>query len=386
VRSEFDSARRTIGKRGSNAFSNLVEVWKILSLCLFVPLFAIACREQSALSAPESFAHVRVPVHLILPEQRAYTGAYMDFGQSEDDVTVEKITAFEKAVGKRQAIIASSSFWGEQTFPSHNLELTTRQNAIPLVYWSPWDKPYAEARGPDRFSLDAIVSGRWDAYIDSWAAKAKTFGHPIFVAWGLEMNGTWFPWSGYFYGGGKQLSQGTYAGPDLFKKAYRHVVDRVRANGAQNIIWVFHIQDYSYPSDEWNQPEEYYPGDDYVDWLAMSAFGKQFRRDKWVSASDVMRWAYEDLCLISPKKPIMFAEWGVGEYPDSGDKAQWIREAFQLMKTRFPRLKAAVFWSERWENDDGTYSDLRVTSSPEALQAYRKGVADPFWLDHPIYR
>jgi hypothetical protein len=56
------------------------------------------------------------------------------------------------------------------------------------------------------------------------------------------------------------------------------------------------------------------------------------------------------------------------------------------MKTRFPRLKAAVFWSERWENDDGTYSNLRVTSSPQALEAYRRGVADPFWLDRPIYR
>ena len=25
------------------------------------------------------------------------------------------------------------------------------------------------------------------------------------------------------------------------------------------------------------QLHEYYPGDDYVDWLAMSAYGKQFR-------------------------------------------------------------------------------------------------------------
>ena len=56
------------------------------------------------------------------------------------------------------------------------------------------------------------------------------------------------------------------------------------------------------------------------------------------------------------------------------------------MKTRFARLKAAVFWSERWENDDGTYSNLRVTSSPQALEAYRRGVADSFWLDRPTYR
>ena len=62
-----------------------------------------------------------------------------------------------QAVGKHQAIVASSSYWGKQTFPLHNLEIITRHNAIPLIYWSAWNKPYVEERRPDRFSLDAIV-------------------------------------------------------------------------------------------------------------------------------------------------------------------------------------------------------------------------------------
>jgi len=82
----------------------------------------------------------------------------------------------------------------------------------------------------------------------------------------------------------------------------------------------------------------------------------------------------------------MLAEWGIGEFPESGNKASWISEAFQTMKTRFPRLKAAVYWNERWQNDDGTYSNLRVTSSETALEAYRKGVGDSFWVDRPTYR
>ena len=84
------------------------------------------------------------------------------------------------------------------------------------------------------------------------------------------MNGTWFPWSGYFYGCGKELGDNLFEGPGLFKKAYRHVVDRVRAAGA--------------------------------------------------------------------------------------------------------------------DNNDGTYSNLRVTSSETALEAYRKGVGDSFWVDRPTYR
>ena len=35
------------------------------------------------------------------------------------------------------------------------------------------------------------------------------------------------------------------------------------------------------------------------------------------------------------------------------------------MRTRFPRLKAAVFSSERWENDDGAYSNLESLLHPK---------------------
>ena len=38
-----------------------------------------------------------------------------DFGDVEDDVTLEMIEDFEEMVGKHQAVIASSSYWGEQT-------------------------------------------------------------------------------------------------------------------------------------------------------------------------------------------------------------------------------------------------------------------------------
>jgi hypothetical protein len=59
--------------------------------------------------------------------------------------------------------------------------------------------------------------------------------------------------------------------------------------------------------------------------------------------------------------------------------------SFPLTRTHFSRLKAPVFWSERWENEDDSYSDLRVTSSRSAFKAYRTSVADPVWADHPIH-
>jgi len=349
-------------------------------LFLISTLALAACREESTIPPPPP----PDPTQIVVPDQGAYTGAYIDFGEAEDSVTLEQIEEFEKNVGKHQAIVASSSYWGEQTFPQRNLQIITSYHAIPLIYWSPWDKPYEQDHPPDRFSLDSIVAGKWDAYIDQWADGAKAFGRPFFVAWGLEMNGTWFPWSAWYYGE-KDTEAGHKVGAALYQAAYRHVVDRVRARGAKNISWVFQVNNQSVPKAPWNTMRDYYPGDDYVDWLALSAYGMQFPHSDWITPRSAFQDAYAELCSLHPSKPIMMAEWGIGEFPDDGHKATWITEAFDLME-RMPRLKAAVFWNERWENNDGSYSNLRATSSIDTLAAYRQGVSNPHWLAEPQLR
>jgi len=324
---------------------------------------------------------------VLVPQQGAYTGAYIDFGDTEDDVSLDAIENFEELVGKHQAIIASSSYWGEKSFPEENINIIWRHGSIPLVYWSPWDKPYDEDSGPDVFSLTNILAGKCDAYIDMWAEGAHKFGHPMFVSFCNEMNGTWFPWSGCFYGGKTPVSADApkkSLGPETFKKAYRYVVDRVRARGASNIIWVFHVMNYSYPQDVWNLAAQYYPGSDYVDWLGLSVYGQQDSDDPWVDFPPLIDWPYEEMRRLDPGKPIMLAEWGIGEFPKFGSKSKFIKDAFNLIKTKYPLVKAAVFWHERWLNEDDSYSNLHVNSSPESLDAYRNGVADPYWIGTPI--
>ena len=90
--------------------------------------------------------------------------------------------------------------------------------------------------------MQHIVAGDCDAYIDKWAAAAREFGRPLLVSFACEPNSDWFPWSGHDNGG----EHG--GGPELYKRAYRHAVDRVRAEGATNIAWVFHANSSSHPS------------------------------------------------------------------------------------------------------------------------------------------
>ncbi len=368
--------------------------WSGFAALAAVAMLVAGCGHRPAPDNTRQAPPKKVPT-LAVPDHGAYTGAYMDFGDQEDAVTLEGIEDFEELVGKHQAIVAFSSFWGEQRFPAEAMNIIRQHGSIPLVFWSPWDWPYREENmdihEPDKFNLESILTGRWDDYIDRWADGAKAQGTPMFVSLCNEMNGNWFPWSGFFYGAGQPIA-GTnpvrYVGPEYFKRAYRYIVDRVRARGAANILWVLHLNNFPTPYGSWNTMAQYYPGSDYVDWMGLSVYGKLEAddEDEWHLFDGLIDGPYAELCQLDATKPIMVTEWGVGEFPAQGSKAAWIASAFDHLSTRFPRLRAAVYWHERWQNANTMfYSNLRVNSSPAALEAYRKGVAAPFWLSEPIY-
>ena len=97
-----------------------VRMKSALHIFLVLLLLALpSCDRAPQAHAPtpaEIEAHAQHSL-LAVPEHGIYTGAFTDFGDNEDEVTLEKIEAFETLIGKHQAIIASSSYWGEQTFP-----------------------------------------------------------------------------------------------------------------------------------------------------------------------------------------------------------------------------------------------------------------------------
>ncbi len=359
---------------------------------------ALAALLLSGCPAQKLPPRVEMPraTQLAIPPKGAYCGAYIDFGEREDEITLEAIESFERMVGKQQAIVASSSYWGEQSFPTENVKLVARHGGVPLIFWSPWDRPYEERKGtdqkhgPDKYSLTSILAGAHDTYIDMWGDRAREFGGAMIVSFANEANGDWFPWSGTYYGGNNVVPDSNpkrYQGPETYKKAYRYVVDRIRARGAKNVEWVFHSMNYPYPFDVWNLAKEYYPGPEYADWIGCSVYGPQYKLDKWGPFTPLLEWPYKHISEIDPSKPFMVVEWGVAELPKKGNRAEWIREALTAMSSgKFPRLKAMVFWHERWQNKDLSFSNLRIDSSAEALQAYRDGLANPFWVERPIWK
>ncbi|MBF0412404.1 MAG: glycosyltransferase [Desulfamplus sp.] len=374
-----------LDRTASVTYDKIIKTNILILFCtLSLSLFAIGCQDNKPVAVKDEG-----PVEFVMPDKGAYNGAYVDFGDGESNVTYDALTDFDKMIGKHLAVVAFGNFWGDQEFPLKTVRIVSGYGAVPLIFWSPWDKPYVENRGPDRFNLPDILAGKWDSYIDKWAEAARQYDKPLMIAWGIEMNGSWFPWSGRDYGGGEVIGEKNgkpiYKGPELVKKAYRYVVDRVRAKRADNIIWGFHANNFSAPQESWNEIANYYPGSDYVDWLGLSVYGKMGRYDDWALFHEAMDRGYEDICKLDSVKPVIVAEWGVGEFPNN-DKAEFITLAFSDMKTKYKRVRAAVYWHERWENKDGSYSNLHVNSSPKALDAYQSGVADPYWIGIPQFR
>jgi len=159
---------------------NIRPLLLISSLLLTTSLKAASIKSPASKEPPKTYQE------LVVPEHGAYTGAYVDFGDGEDGVTLEALEDFQKLVKKHQAIIGLGSFWARQKFPTEQVNFVRSYGAVPLLYWSPWDTPFdnGKTHGPDKFSLDKILDGTWDSYIDAWADGAKRVPSQFFVAFG----------------------------------------------------------------------------------------------------------------------------------------------------------------------------------------------------------
>ena len=137
--------------------------------------------------------------------------------------------------------------------------------------------------------------------------------------------------------------------------------------------------DSSYGSTGWNNAENYYPGDAYVDWLCFdgynwgeSSFGQQFN-SQWESFDDIFKESYQRLQKISKEKPIIIGEFSSTE--EGGNKADWVADAFEKLENDYSQIKAIVWFHIAKE------TDWRIDSSPESLEAFRSALdGNPYWL------
>lgn len=204
-------------------------------------------------------------------------------------------------------------------------------------------------------------NGTYDNVIKKFSAWAISANRPIYLRIGYEFDGPH-----------NELE------PDEFVKAYKHIVDLIRAEGANNVAFVWHSyasKPYkNYPSSAW------YPGDDYVDWVAISVFGHAYNgKDFGPDCDNVLNFAKQH------KKPVMIAE----SNPINGitkENAEvwdnWFANYFSFIYNK--NIKAISFINENWPNMGlegiSEWKDSRLNSNANVSEAWFKETNSDLYL------
>lgn len=252
---------------------------------------------------------------LVPVEGKKYHGAFPDFEGTEDIVSQTRIHIFEDMVGKEIAWAYFSNNWGnELKFPTSDINEILATGKIPFIRML--SRSDVETLPDPKYDLIDIIEGEYDDLLIAWAQSASQVESPLLVEFGTEVNGDWFPWNGKYFGAGKTTNYGdsNYPdGPEIFRDAYRHIIDVCNEQGADNITWFFHMDTYDSPEEDWNTPSNYYPGDEYIDWLGISTYGPQQRGDDYIKPSELLSKALEQLQSVSTNKPFAILEFGITE-------------------------------------------------------------------------
>lgn len=271
-------------------------------------------------------------------------------------------------VGRRANIIGYFQSW-QDAFRADAIKAAWAHGQIPLMTWESQPQVGTISAEAPEYNLPAILAGNWDDYIRSYARGIRDLGLPVILRFDHEQNGTWYPWSEVQGWSGESIngnSRGQYA------QMWRHVHDIFEAEDAnQYTIWLWAPNRVNrIPSQP--PPAEFYPGDQFVDWIGMSGYNRPYDDAPTFTESF---GATLPLLRDAGSKPIFLAEIGATEL--GNHKADWIQSLFRGLTANpdvigfawFSLTVSSTFNGQRQTND------WRLNSSGASTRAMSEGLA-----------
>jgi hypothetical protein len=266
--------------------------------------------------------------------------------EATDSSLLSAVTTAQATDGRRLDVVHTYHRW-EDVFPTSNEQSLAESGHLLLLNWQP------TAPNGSPISWASIASGAQNATIDAEAARLRDFGEPVLLSFSHEPD----------------HDPGLYGTPQQFVAAYRYVHDRVVADGATNVRWVWTVEGIDTAS--WQaRYRQLWPGNSYVDWIAWDPYNfASCMARSWVSFSSLVAPFYRWI-TAQPfgDKPLMLAEYGTiaaGTGRSETQQAWYAGEASTL--AGFPRLKALVYFDY---GAPPATSDWRSTSSLAAAEAF----------------
>jgi hypothetical protein len=281
-------------------------------------------------------------------------------GAFTDKRGVQALATFEQKTERHQDIFHAYHSGEQQLFPTPTEIAISRQpgkERILLLNWRATGASWAAIAKGDKTT---------DAFLDRLAAHIKqTYPEQFFFTVHHEAENAV-----------EEKAGSGFTAKD-YAAMFRHVVQRLRGDGVDNLVTVLvHMSYVPYASQSWF--DDMYPGDDVIDWIGFDTYAysdpgyghgdfaellnrRSAMKPNWPG---FYNWAVRK----HPDKPLMVAEWGVwSSAKNPGHKADFYRAVGREIG-RFPDIRAMVAFDTP-HNQRGW--DSRVDATPEALKAYR---------------
>jgi beta-mannanase len=276
------------------------------------------------------------------------------------------LKTFEQKTG-RTAAIYHTYHRGDELFPTKTEMAMARDTTNPRVLMTNWKVGYGT-------TWANVAAGQQDTRIDRLATYLKAnYTEKFFMVLHHEPENDVNPTTG------SGMTATDYAA------MYRHTVQRIRANGVTNIVFVMAYMNYAKWNDSpwWN---DLYPGDDVVDWLGIDSYVNAqpggfhngdftYLMNRKTGNSTYPGW-YTWATTQHPTKPVMVAEWGVYDSSttiDPTNEANIYNTVLPTLDT-MPAIKALVYF-ETAKDQNG--HDIRMDNTTTELNAFNTIAADP---------
>lgn len=285
-------------------------------------------------------------------------------GALTEDRGATALAAFEQASGRTQDIYHAYHRGQAELFPTAAERAIARQpgkNRLLFLNWKPTGASWAQ-----------IAAGARDGYLDRLAVHIRaTYPDQFFFTVHHEPENDV-----------RQRAGSGYTATD-YAAMFRHVITRLRAHGATNLVTVIVHMAYPKLTSSW-WFRDLYPGDDVVDWVGFDTYARSQpgygygdfnelinRRSLAYGWPGFYTWATAE----HPDKPLMVSEWGL--WRTSGDPhAAALFGSVVRQLANFPRIKAMVYFDTP---SDQRGRDSRIDRVPSTLAAFRQLARHPLF-------
>ncbi|MFE5208922.1 glycoside hydrolase family 26 protein [Streptomyces sp. NPDC056600] len=338
--------------------------WSVLAVAAVCASLLTTLAVRAGADRPDTGPECRGPATgLLEPRCGAWFGAFVPHEKSN---LREKVEAYERRIGRRLDIVYTYHDMSEVTSGRLEGQLLTEQERLlgeDRMLLLSWESKVWGGTKAEQPRWADIAAGTYDAeVIDVQARRIKEYGEggdgrKVFLSFDLEMD--------------TRVPENGTAGE--FVAAWRHIHDRFRQLGVDNVVWTWITTGYPGHHD---LIEKLYPGDDYVDWIGYNQYNYFTCHDtRWMSFAETQRSVHRWIRThLSDEKPLMLSEFGSAyDTQRPSRQADWYREVPDVLR-ELDGVKAALQWNSR---DPGPHCDLSLADQ-DAWDAMRRLASDPY--------